>query len=66
MRHILLFPALLLILGGSALAPAGPPDELAAAPQAWAAGATHPSPGGTPMPITPEDVADAVRRWCLA
>jgi ketosteroid isomerase-like protein len=66
MRHTLLFPALLLILGGSALAPAGPPDTLAAAPQAWAAGATQPSPGGTLMAITPEDVADAVRQWCTA
>jgi ketosteroid isomerase-like protein len=66
MRHLLLFPALLLILGGPALIPAGPHDERAAAPQAWAAGATQPSLGGTPMPITPEDVADAVRQWCMA
>jgi ketosteroid isomerase-like protein len=66
MRHILLFPALLVILGGSALAPVRPPGARAAAPQVWAAGATHPLPGGTPMPITPADVADAVRQWCMA
>jgi uncharacterized protein (TIGR02246 family) len=36
MRHVLLFSALLVILGGSALALAGPQDEVAAATQGWA------------------------------
>jgi uncharacterized protein (TIGR02246 family) len=35
MRHILRFTTLLVILGGSTLAPAGPQDEIAATTQVW-------------------------------